>query len=54
LGGVIEAGVVDCGVGVVGVLCCGWVWGLLVRYWAFGWHITGSAIVVIGAIGVHE
>jgi hypothetical protein len=54
LSGVIEAGIIDCWVRVIGVLCCGWVWGLLMRHLALGWHVTGSSIAVIGTIGVHE
>jgi len=54
LSGVVEAGVIDCWVGVIGVLCCGWVWGLLMCHLAVGWHIAGSAVAIIGSIGVHE
>lgn len=54
LGGVVEAGAVDCWVRVVGVLCCSWVWGLLVSHLAFRWHIAGTAVAVIGTIGIHE
>jgi hypothetical protein len=54
LSGVVEARVINCWIGVIGVLCCGWVWGLLMCHLAVGWHIAGSTVAAIGSIGVHE